>query len=160
MLQARIRGLSWAIAQGSVVVMGLAIGLAGGAVAQIVPDGTLGAEGSRVTPNVQIKGGAADRIDGGAARGANLFHSFQEFNVGNGQRVYFANPANVRNILTRVTGNNLSNIAGNLGGGWQCESVFDESPWHCVWSKCASGCGWIVCGDDCGGDRVWDSGMV
>lgn len=83
--------------------------------AQIVPDQTLGPEGSRVTPNVQVRGRAANRIDGGARRGANLFHSFREFNVGNGQRVYFANPANVRNILTRVTGRYRSNIRGTLG---------------------------------------------
>ena len=110
-----MRGLGWAIAQSSAVAIGLAIGLMEGAVAQIVPDGTLGADGSRVTPNVTIRGSAADRIDGGAQRGQNLFHSFQEFNIGNGQRVYFANPADVRNILTRVTGNNLSNIQGTLG---------------------------------------------
>ena len=47
--------------------------------------------------------------------GQNLFHSFQEFNVRNGQSVYFANPTDVRNILTRVTGNNISNIQGTLG---------------------------------------------
>ncbi|HEY9607212.1 MAG TPA: DVUA0089 family protein [Allocoleopsis sp.] len=85
------------------------------ALAQITPDGSLGAETSVVTPNVSIGGLPADRIDGGATRGANLFHSFLEFNVGNGQRVYFANPTGIENILSRVTGNNLSNIFGTLG---------------------------------------------
>ena len=47
--------------------------------AQITPDKSLGAESSVVAPNVQIKGVPSDRIDGGATRGANLFHSFQEF---------------------------------------------------------------------------------
>jgi len=85
------------------------------ALAQITPDGTLGDRSSRVTPNVNIKGLPADRIDGGAIRGANLFHSFQEFNVGELQRVYFANPTGIKNILTRVTGGNISNILGTLG---------------------------------------------
>ncbi|MHC5780028.1 two-partner secretion domain-containing protein, partial [Nostoc sp.] len=85
------------------------------ALAQITPDGTLGDRSSRITPNVNIKGSAADRIDGGAIRGANLFHSFQEFNVGELQRVYFANPTGISNILTRVTGSNVSNILGTLG---------------------------------------------
>ncbi|MDM9586306.1 filamentous hemagglutinin N-terminal domain-containing protein [Nostoc sp. GT001] len=85
------------------------------ALAQITPDGTLGDNSSRITPNVNIKGLPADRIDGGATRGANLFHSFQEFNVGELQRVYFANPTGISNILTRVTGSNISNILGTLG---------------------------------------------
>jgi filamentous hemagglutinin family protein len=83
--------------------------------AQIVPDNTLGAEGSVVTPNVFIRGIQGDRIDGGATRGANLFHSFQEFNVGEGRGAYFANPTGIENILTRVTGGNPSNIFGRLG---------------------------------------------
>lgn len=85
------------------------------AVAQITPDDTLGAESSRFTPNVQIQGTQADRIDGGAQRGGNLFHSFSDFNVIDGQKVYFVNPSGVENILSRVTGGNVSNILGTLG---------------------------------------------
>jgi filamentous hemagglutinin family protein len=85
------------------------------ALAQIVPDTTLGGENSIITPNVNVGGRAADRIDGGAARGANLFHSFSQFNIRDGQRVYFANPGGIENILSRVTGNNISNILGTLG---------------------------------------------
>jgi filamentous hemagglutinin family protein len=83
--------------------------------AQIAPDGTLGAEQSRLTPSVLINGALGDRIDGGAQRGSNLFHSFTRFNVNNGQSVYFANPAGVQNILTRVTGAERSTIRGVLG---------------------------------------------
>ncbi|MEH2084420.1 MAG: filamentous hemagglutinin N-terminal domain-containing protein [Nostoc sp.] len=85
------------------------------ALAQITPDGTLGDNSSRITPNINIKGSAANRIDGGAIRGANLFHSFREFNIKESQRVYFANPTGISNILTRVTGSNVSNILGTLG---------------------------------------------
>ena len=80
------------------------------AIAQITPDNTLGTESSRVLPN-----GAIDKIDGGALRDKNLFHSFKEFNINNGQSVYFSNPSGIENILTRVTGGNASNILGTLG---------------------------------------------
>ncbi|NMF67006.1 hypothetical protein DP115_31360, partial [Brasilonema octagenarum UFV-OR1] len=59
--------------------------------AQITPDNSLGAESSVVAPNVEIKGIPSDRIDGGATRGANLFHSFQEFNINAGRGAYFSN---------------------------------------------------------------------
>ena len=84
-------------------------------VAQITPDSTLGAESSVVTPNTNVRDFRADLIEGGATRGVNLFHSFSEFNIDDQQRVYFANPAGIENILGRVTGNNLSNIFGTLG---------------------------------------------
>ncbi len=106
----------WQLGVAIALGMSGAIPLSGNqAIAQIMPDATLGAEPSVVTPNVNIRGLSADQIDGGAVRGANLFHSFQEFNVGNGQRVYFANPTGIENILSRVTGSNPSNILGTLG---------------------------------------------
>lgn len=83
--------------------------------AQLLPDNTLGAENSVITSSVNQVGQAADVIAGGARRGGNLFHSFQEFNVGNLQRVYFTNPAGVENILSRVTGSNRSIVRGTLG---------------------------------------------
>ena len=89
--------------------------LGDGAFSQIQPDNTLGAERSVVTPNEEIKGARGDRIDGGAVRGTNLFHSFQEFNVNEGRGAYFANPSGVENILSRVTGGNVSQILGTLG---------------------------------------------
>ncbi|MGL5080250.1 MAG: filamentous hemagglutinin N-terminal domain-containing protein [Microcoleaceae cyanobacterium] len=79
--------------------------------AQIVPDNTLGSERSVVNP---VNSGR-DQIEGGASRGSNLFHSFQEFNVGENRSVYFINPNGIQNILSRVTGRNPSNIFGQLG---------------------------------------------
>jgi filamentous hemagglutinin family protein len=78
--------------------------------AQITPDRSLGNERSEVNSS-----GNRDNIDGGATRGANLFHSFQDFNVDEGRSVYFSNPNGIANILTRVTGGNPSNILGTLG---------------------------------------------
>ena len=101
---------------GCVAIFGTLLVVGGEIVnAQIVPDNTLGAESSVVTPDVNIQGIPSDQIDGGATRGANLFHSFQDFNVGEGRGAYFANPTGIENILTRVTGSNASNILGRLG---------------------------------------------
>ncbi|OUL26059.1 hemagglutination activity domain protein, partial [Nostoc sp. RF31YmG] len=83
--------------------------------AQIVPDSTLGTESTKLTPNANVQGLPATLIEGGATRGINLFQSFLQFNVGDGQRVYFANPAGIENILTRVTGSDPSKIFGTLG---------------------------------------------
>jgi filamentous hemagglutinin family protein len=82
------------------------------ATAQLTPDTSLGAESSVVNPNV-VDG--IDLITGGATRGSNLFHSFQDFNVDAGRGAYFSNPTGITDILTRVTGGNRSNIQGTLG---------------------------------------------
>ncbi|MEH2247775.1 two-partner secretion domain-containing protein [Nostoc sp.] len=105
----------WKIGGCVALVWALSVGVSERVLAQIVPDKTLGAEGSVVTPNVNIQGIPSDQINGGATRGANLFHSFQEFNVEEGKGAYFANPTGIENILTRITGSNPSNILGRLG---------------------------------------------
>ncbi|HAX89189.1 MAG TPA: hypothetical protein DCY91_23740 [Cyanobacteria bacterium UBA11370] len=93
----------------------LSVGINQPILAQVIPDDTLGSEGSVVTPDLLIREILSDKIDGGAIRGANLFHSFTEFNVGEGRGVYFANPTGIENILSRVTGGNASHILGRLG---------------------------------------------
>ncbi len=101
---------------GSVAIFGtLFIAVGESVLAQIVPDSTLGVEGSVVTPNLMINGIPSDRIDGGATRDANLFHSFSQFNIGAGRGAYFTPPPGILNILTRVTGANRSSILGRLG---------------------------------------------
>ena len=47
--------------------------------AGIIPDSTLGTDSSDVLIDRTIKN--TDRIDGGAVRGSNFFHSFKEFNI-------------------------------------------------------------------------------
>ncbi|MFN6497894.1 MAG: filamentous hemagglutinin N-terminal domain-containing protein [Nostoc sp. DedQUE01] len=83
----------------------------GFALAQIQKDDTLGVESSIVTPKL-IDGQSIEQIDGGAIRSKNLFHSFDKFSVSGGTTAYFNNPIDTHNIISRVTGNSISNIDG------------------------------------------------
>ncbi len=99
------------------------------ALAQIIPDNSLGSEKSQI-----INNSLSDNIAGGAIRGSSLFHSFQEFNVSEGRGVYFANPNNITNIFTRVTGSNPSNILGTLGV-WGNANLFLLNPQGIIFGK-------------------------
>nr|WP_322716288.1 S-layer family protein [Nostoc sp. ChiQUE02]MDZ8229155.1 S-layer family protein [Nostoc sp. ChiQUE02] len=83
------------------------------ALAQIQKDDTLGSESSIITPKL-IDGQPIDQIDGGAVRGTNLFHSFEQFSISAGRTAHFNNAINIQNIISRVTGNSISNIDGIL----------------------------------------------
>ncbi|WP_256973467.1 filamentous hemagglutinin N-terminal domain-containing protein [Nostoc sp. T09] len=94
----------------SCLAMGGAIAFCDSAIAQIAPDATLGSESSVVTP--QTPDSPVDVISGGATRGANLFHSFEQFSVQTGRTAFFNNAADIQNIISRVTGSSISNIDG------------------------------------------------
>lgn len=79
---------------------------------QPIADDTLGNERFVVVPLESNTPG--ERIEGGARRGDNLFHNFQQFNVDIGRGVYFNDPG-VNNIITRVSGGTRSQIDGVLG---------------------------------------------
>lgn len=81
------------------------------AIAQIIPDETLGLERTRVTSRAENN----TSIEGGAIRGQHLFHSFETFTVQENQRVYFNHPDSIETILSRVTGGTRSDILGTLG---------------------------------------------
>src|SRR2546421_10877122 len=83
------------------VVAGLLSGRAG-----VVTDGSLGAAGALSGPNFAVPASL------GRLSGSNLFHSFSQFNLANGESATFSGPGNVQNILARVTGGSASSIDG------------------------------------------------
>ncbi|MFH7243769.1 MAG: filamentous hemagglutinin N-terminal domain-containing protein [Spirulina sp.] len=80
--------------------------------AQVIPDATLPSENSIVTTD-----GTTSQITGGAIRGGNLFHSFEQFSVPLGDTVVFANGDSFANIINRVTGGTLSDLQGTIQAG-------------------------------------------
>jgi filamentous hemagglutinin family protein len=74
--------------------------------AQVIPDGT-----TSTTVNAD---GNNFEINNGNRAGGNLFHSFRDFSVPTGGQASFNNAADIVNILSRVTGGNISNINGLL----------------------------------------------
>ncbi|OKH30485.1 hypothetical protein NIES2119_30900 [[Phormidium ambiguum] IAM M-71] len=88
--------------------------------AQIVPDSTL-PNNSTVTPTNDPSSSSTlpgqgtaviHLINGGTQTGKNLFHSFQEFSLPTGHTADFNNSPDIQNIITRITGNLISNIDG------------------------------------------------
>jgi filamentous hemagglutinin family protein len=78
------------------------------AIAGVTTDGTVG-------PRVQL-GGPDFQIGAelGRRAGGNLFHSFERFSIGTGERATFSGPDDIRNVISRVTGGARSDIDGTL----------------------------------------------
>ncbi|MCU0517230.1 MAG: filamentous hemagglutinin N-terminal domain-containing protein [Oscillatoria sp. Prado101] len=75
--------------------------------AQIAADGTL-------PTSVTASHSGNFTVEAGSRAGNNLFHSFREFSVPVGGSVFFNNAPEVQNIISRVTGGNISKIDGTL----------------------------------------------
>ncbi|MBD2499990.1 filamentous hemagglutinin N-terminal domain-containing protein [Anabaena azotica] len=75
--------------------------------AQITADNTLGTK-------VESPDKLNFTITDGKQVGSNLFHSFQEFSVPEKGTASFENNSNIKNIISRVTGNLSSHINGSL----------------------------------------------
>lgn len=90
-----------------VTIVGLPLGWHLPAIAQITasPNST-----TLVTPNAQNQ----LAITGGIQAGSNLFHSFEQFGLNQGQAANFQVNGSIANILGRVTGNQASVIDGML----------------------------------------------
>ena len=77
----------------------------------IKTDGTIGNAGklNLPGPDYDIK------AEFGKQSGANLFHSFEQFNLHKGESATFSGSDSVQNIISRVTGGSASWIDGKLG---------------------------------------------
>jgi filamentous hemagglutinin family protein len=95
----RCRSYGWTLA--------LAI-CAGSASAQVTLDGTLGRAGTLPGPHYAITADLGQQV------GSNLFHSFGLFSIQAGESATFSGPNSVNNIISRVTGGQISTIDGAL----------------------------------------------
>lgn len=79
--------------------------------AQVVatPAGQPGATNTVVTPSGQVL-----NITGGETSGTNLFHSFSQFGLTQGETANFQTPGGIANVLSRVTGGTASIIDGQI----------------------------------------------
>ena len=90
--------------------------------AQVATDGSLG-------PTHSFQGTTMDiTADFGKISGGNLFHSFQSFSIPAGAVATFSGPADVANILARVTGTELSRIDGKLASSILGANLFLMNP--------------------------------
>jgi filamentous hemagglutinin family protein len=100
-------GIGWGLGLGLLGGIGSPLpGLSQSAIPDTRPDASLG-----TLVNTQA---TTDLIHGGTRQGGNLFHSFSQFNVRPEGVAIFLTPVGVTNILTRVTGNQPSQILGGL----------------------------------------------
>lgn len=87
--------------------------VAGTAQTVITPD-----SGPRGLGTTVAAGGGLYVIDGGTRAGSNLFHSFDRFSLGAGETAAWVrgagDGAGIRNVISRVTGGQVSAIAGTL----------------------------------------------
>jgi len=76
--------------------------------AEIITDGHLGQAITLEGPRYPIEAHLGQQY------GNNLFHSFQEFNLNNGEQAIFSGPETVNTLISRVTGGHPSTINGLL----------------------------------------------
>jgi len=76
--------------------------------AEVVLDGSLGSRDEISGPRYDIT------ADKGHISGNNLFHSFSKFSLIKGEEAVFSGPENIENILSRVTGDEISIIDGTI----------------------------------------------
>ena len=91
--------------------------------AEVVLDGTVGQKGAVSGPNYVI----TDKM--GSQAGANLFHSFETFNINTGESGTFTGPGGIQNVIGRITGGASSLIDGRLSCTIPGANLFLINPW-------------------------------
>ncbi len=94
--------------------------------AQVVRDGTIGPDRT-VQPDL-IDGRFDITEDMGERSGNNLFHSFEQFNIGEGEQAFFSGSTTIENVISRVTGGGVSQIDGVIGSTIDGANLFLINP--------------------------------
>lgn len=79
--------------------------------AGVTTDGSMGAAQTLAGPSYIIGSALGQTV------GNNLFHSFGQFSLQGGQSATFTGPANIANVISRVTGGAASTITGQINVG-------------------------------------------
>ena len=99
---------------------------------QFVLDNSFGFTEKLCGPNFKISGAMWKTI------GNNLFHSFTEFNLKNGQSITFSGPHFINNIFGRVTGSKAPNIDGIIRSNIDNANLYLLNPNGFLFGKNAS----------------------
>jgi len=102
------------------------------ATAAITTDGTLGPAKSLTGPNYTI----TEQL--GSRAGTNLYHSFQQFSVHSGETAHFTGSADIKNVISRVTGGSSSTINGVLSSDIGSQGFYLINPAGIVFGADAS----------------------
>jgi len=76
--------------------------------AAVLLDGSLGPKAQLTGPDFMVQAHLGHQV------GGNLFHSFEQFSIHNGESVTFSGPSSIQYIISRVTGAQPSLINGRL----------------------------------------------
>ena len=88
----------------------------------VVLDGSFGTRGPLPGPNFMITANMGKLVN------TNLFQSFSQFNLNSSQSATFTGPANVQNILARVTSGSPSSIDGRISSDIHGANLFFMNP--------------------------------
>jgi filamentous hemagglutinin family protein len=98
-----MQSLKWRIATSALIIV-----FFNPALGEISLDGTVGPKATLDGPDYTIPHTV------GSTAGTNLFHSFDRFDIAKNESATFTGPAGLDNVISRVTGDDCSNIDGLL----------------------------------------------
>ena len=91
-----------------VLILFVALALAHATYAEVATDGTMGPTETLSGPRYAVGEDLGTRV------GDNLFHSFKRFAIGREESATFTGASDIANVISRVTGNEISTIDGCL----------------------------------------------
>ena len=90
--------------------------------AEIILDGSLGPRAELTGPNYRIPAELGQQYE------SNLFHSFDKFNLTQGEQAVFTGPTTIKNVISRITGGEISYIDGVLSSAILAADMYFINP--------------------------------